>query len=95
MGLQITKTSSQYGMDLIYWKVGEVKIDWHKETCRVHLLGFVNKTQRDAWKDAVAVTVFHFSGAEFTFDHASAIVDQAYAKIKAHEDWSSATDVLE
>lgn len=95
MGLQITKVSSRYGMDLIYWKIGSIRIDWHENKCRVALLGFVNQAQRDDGKDPVALEAFSYNDGDFTFDHDTAIVDQIYAKIKADEDWSSATDVLE
>lgn len=95
MGLQITKTSGRFGMDLLYWKVGQVRINWHNRKCHAQLLGFVNQTQRNDGKEPVKVVDFHFNDVDFAFDHISGIVEQVYAKIKADEDWSSATDVLE
>lgn len=95
MGLQITKIHPRYGLDLEYWKVGEIKINWHEETCRASLLGFVNQEQRNAGKDHVQEIVFTYNGVNFTFTHATGIVTQLYLKIKADEEWSSAVDVLE
>lgn len=95
MGLQITKTHDDFGMDLDYWKVGEVKVDWHQETCKAILIGFVNQTQRDAGKLHVKSFIFQFNDTDFTFDHASSIVDQLYTKIKLDAEWSSAVDVLD
>lgn len=95
MGLSITKECVQYGIDLDYWKIGEVRVDWHKERCRVALMGFVNKAQRDAGKDPVLTMYVHFDGTDFAFDHDSSIVDQAYTAIKSLADWSAAEDVLE
>jgi len=95
MGIQITKTHDRYGIDLEYWKVGEVKIDWHAQTCKVRLMGFVNKEQRDAGKDALMEQPFDFSGAAFVFSHDIGIVDQVYARIKLNTAWEAAIDVLE
>ena len=95
MAIRITKNNNQYGMDLEYWKIGAVKVDWHDSKCRIELLGFVNKAQRDAGKEAAAVVVFLFNGKDFDFSHDSGIVAQVYAKIKVHADWSDGVDVLE
>ncbi len=95
MGLEITQTNTQYGLDLVYWKIGEVRVDWHRERCRVQLLGFVNKVQRDAGKAPVETRYFHFDATDFSFDHATSIVDQAYVEIKSHVDWDTAVDVME
>ena len=95
MGLEITKENVQYGMDLVYWKVGEVRVNWHLERCGVQLLGFVNKAQRDAGKDPVEIKYFRFDATDFSFDHSTSIVDQLYVEIKDHVDWDTAVDVLE
>lgn len=95
MGLQITKTNSQFGIDLDYWKIGQVRVSWHGKTCRVEMLGFVNKTQRDAGKTPVETVVVNFNDTAFTFVHTSGIIAQVYAKIKALSAWSGSVDVLE
>lgn len=95
MGIQITKTHERYGIDLDYWKVGEVKVNWHQKTCRVRLMGFVNQAQRDAGKDAVMEHNFSFEGASFVFTHDSGLIGQIYAKIKMDTGWEAGIDVLE
>ena len=95
MGLQITKTNSQFGIDLDYWKIGQVRASWHDKTCRVELLGFVNKTQRDAGKHPVETVILNFNDTAFTFGHTTGMIAQIYAKVKALGAWSGGVDVLE
>lgn len=95
MGLQITKTNSQFGIDLEYWKIGQVRTNWHNKTCRVEMLGFVNKSQRDAGKNPVEIVGISFNDTDFTFVHTSGLITQVYAKVKALSAWSGSVDVLE
>jgi hypothetical protein len=92
MGLQITKSNNRFGIDVEYWKIGPVKINWHASTCMAELMGFVNKAQRDSGKEPPVTERFTFNGASFSFTHTAGLITQIYTKIKACEGWTSSVD---
>lgn len=95
MGLQITKVDPRFGVDIEYWKVGNVVVSWHDQKCKANLLGFVNRAQRDDGKDSVMTQPFSFIADDFNFVVDQPLLSQIYEKIKLEEGWTESADILE
>ena len=92
MALEKLRTLSS-GVEVSYWKISELRINWHERTAKCTLLGFINKQARDTGKDFVDSRDFRLKGEDFTFTYEGNNVAEAYAKIKEKDEWASAENV--
>lgn len=92
MALQKSFTTT-YMVPAAYWKVGQVKVDWHTEQCTANLIGFVNQQARTDGGTPLATKTYSWKGEAFDFDIEGKLVQQIYTKVKALEEWSGASDV--
>lgn len=92
MALQKSLTTS-YRVAAEYWKVGQVKVDWHNKICQVQVLGFYNAQARTDLAEILQTKVFGWNGASFTFDFTQNLLAQIYAKLKLEPEFLEAVDV--
>ncbi len=82
MALQKSIEIKNSGVEVEYWKVSQLNINWHKKESHCVLEGFLNKEARDADKLPLDSRSWSWSGDEFPFSDEGSNVSEAYDIIK-------------
>jgi len=82
-----------YKVSAEYWKVGQIRVDWHNKTCHASVIGFYNLQARTDLAQILQTRTFAWNGDRFTFNVEQALVAQVYAKLKLENEFTGAVDV--
>lgn len=89
MALKLAK-KSVHDVTVEYWKITQTLIDWHSRSAVVVLHGWVSEGARRSNKAPLEMKRFVTGDFPFSFD--ANVVQDAYAVIKADEDFVGAVD---
>lgn len=90
----IKSISTGFGIDATYWKIVDLNINWLDKNSHISLLGWADKTARDAGLNPLDQRSFDYSGEEFPFidEEPQNERETAYTKIKETDEFADAVD---
>lgn len=84
-----------YGINLEYWKINKLFINYHEGIVTIWLHGWINKQIRDENKGHLAEEVYTWLGEQVPFDwkNPGDILKACYDKLKLEDKWKDVEDI--